>query len=298
MTGQFSIARFARAALLLAASALAGCDSSYLNTSTTFNNPSEANYSDFLEADSDVARTFERALVYLPGSARRGRLEDADIRAAIERDGPHPVVLFMHGCTGLGPVRALAALAEAGFLVIAPDSFARRYRPLQCDAKTRSGGFNLFVYDFRQTELGYALHRLRAARWADSRRFFLFGSSEGAVTAALYRGTEFRARVITQWTCHGRPRVQGIDAPLGEPVLAIVAESDSWYVNGPSEGHCGRFLAGRLFSDSRIIYGVDHGKTLDTPSVVESIVRFIGCEDRLAARGLPSHDPRRARLCN
>lgn len=291
--------RLAPVLALAATLVLAGCEVASLNSSSLFNNPSELNnYSDFQEADSEIARTFERSLVYLPGSARRGRLDDPAIREVVENGGPQPVVLFLHGCTGLGPVKTLPALARDGFLVIAPDSFARRYRPLQCDASSRSGGFNLFVYDFRQTELGYALHRLRAAPWADKRRLYLIGSSEGGVTAALYRGSELRARVITQWTCQGKPRIRGIDAPPGEPILAVVAQSDSWYANGPSQGHCGQFLAGRLYSDSRIVGGVDHGRTLDSPGVVESIRGFLGCEDRLAARGLPSHAPQRARLCN
>lgn len=101
-------------------------------------------------------------------------------------------------------VRVFRRLADAGFVVIAPDSLARRYRPLQCDPKTQTGGYNLFVYDFRQAEINYAVQRLLEMPWVASGNMFLVGTSEGGVATALYRGDEFRARVVTQWTCSGR----------------------------------------------------------------------------------------------
>ena len=75
----------------------------------------------------------------------------------------------------------------------------------------------------------YAAEQIKKLGWADQTRLYLIGASEGAVAAALYRGDEFQARVIAQWTCLGAPLVRGIAAPSHIPILAVVADNDPWY---------------------------------------------------------------------
>ena len=147
---------------------------------------------------SDLERTWTRALVLLPagGSAppiavRMGSGRIERWRSARAHRSKVPAIIYMHGCTGLGDIPLLEALARAGFAVIAPDSMARRYRPLQCDPKTRTGGQNLFVYNLRQAEISFALERISSLDWVDRDGLFLVGVSEGAVATALYRGDEF-----------------------------------------------------------------------------------------------------------
>ena len=164
----------------------------------------------------------------------------------------------MHGCTGYGSLKPLQAFARAGFAVIAPNSFARRYRPLQCRPSEKTGGRNIFIYDFRLLEISYALQRMADFSWIANDRLFLVGTSEGGVAAALYRGEEFRARIIAQWTCHGLPFVRGLAAPEGEAVLAIVRSNDPWYQPDRTSGqlgHCGSFFKTPDRSRSLIIDG-------------------------------------------
>ena len=115
-----------------------------------------------------------------------------------------------------------------------------RPQPLECQLSfgigAQTGGRHLFVYDFRMEEVSFALEQLWTERWADWGRMFLVGTSEGGVTAALYRGDEFKARVIAQWTCSGAPHVAGIAAPLDEPILAVRGAQDPWY--GAKAGDC------------------------------------------------------------
>ena len=114
-----------------------------------------------------------------PIAAKMGSRRIERWRNSREVGSKFPAVIYMHGCTGFGDTRLLETLARAGFVVIAPDSMARRYRPLQCDPKTRTGGQNLFVYDFRQAEISYALERIRSLDWVDRDGLFLVGVSEG-----------------------------------------------------------------------------------------------------------------------
>lgn len=213
---------------------------------------------------ADIERTWNQALVVLPATASDdGPLVARRSSRALERTvrrlpsgARFPTVVFLHGCTGIGNLPFLEDLGRQGFAVVAPDSFARTFRPLQCEPGTQRGGRNLFVYDFRSAELTYALERLHELPWVDLDNLFLMGASEGGVTAALFRADVFNARVIVQWTCTGAPLVAGIDAPLRTPILAIVRADDPFYApaNTPGQqGHCGLYMEGRPGSQSLVV---------------------------------------------
>jgi len=213
------------------------------------------------------------------GPVRRiGEVSDAVPAAGEGRRWP--VVVYLHGCTGLGVAdfTFMRRLARAGMVVIAPDSMARRYRPWQCDPKTRTGGYNLFVYDFRQAEINYALQRLAALDWVDRDNLFLVGASEGGVAAALYRGSAFRARVIAQWTCHGSALVRGLAGPPGVPVLSIVRHDDPWYDQKHTrdqQGDCGVFFGQRPGSKSLVLARGTGHDVLGNKAAIKAIVAFL-----------------------
>ncbi len=235
----------------------------------------------------DIERTWSEALVVLPAHPATAapliaRMSSEPVKrrfSAIAAQTRLPVAIYLHGCTGVGNLGFLKDLAATGVVVIAPDSFSRRYRPLQCDPKTKTGGRNLFVYDFRLAELTFALERLEEAPWADLDNLFLIGNSEGGVAAALFRGDVFNARVITQWTCQGAPIVRGIAAPEGTPILAIVRENDPFYDarNTPAQqGHCGAYLEGRSGSRSIVLVAGAVHNVYNEPAAVQTILDFIG----------------------
>ena len=245
-----------------------------------------------IEGESDIARTFENAVVLLPGAGGEAplvtRMNAPELGARLAR-GPklsYPTVLYMHGCDGLGNLPALRAMARRGFAVIAPDSFARRFRPRQCDPRTRRGGRNYYVFDFRAAEISYALIRFRALPWVDKKKLFLVGASEGGLAAAQHRGSAFRARVIAAWTCHGSPLVRGLGAPADEPVLALVHANDPWYARGRSRrlsGHCGAFFGpGRPRSQSIVLREGTRHDVLSDPAAIPRILRFLEDEARRA----------------
>lgn len=229
----------------------------------------------------DLLQTWSRATVVLPplgtGAALITTVDSPAMQERLRRvpaGGKLPVVIYAHGCTGMGGLALLQALAEAGFVVVAPDSFARRYRPLQCDAQNQAGGRNLFVYDFRLEEIAYALDQLWLRSWTDWDHLMLVGASEGGVAAALYRGDEFAARVIMQWTCGGAPHVAGLAPGKQEPVLALLASNDPWYqrVGG---GNCGPLLGGRRDSQSHLISVPGGHELVSEPTAIRLVVEFL-----------------------
>jgi dienelactone hydrolase len=240
---------------------------------------------------SDIELTWHQAIVALPPSERGeeayvGRLGNSEVAARVKRypfGTRLPLVVYLHGCTGIGQIGFLRSLARAGYAVIAPDSMARRFRPLQCDPETLTGGYNRFVYDFRLTEVSFGLNRLQYMDWIDPNNLFLIGISEGGVAAALYRGDEFRARVIAQWTCRGAPIVEGLAAPVDEPILAIVNDADPWYSpkrTNLQTGNCGNFFGLRSGSSSLVLAGSAEHNVLANSGNWLTILKFLNSNRR------------------
>ena len=244
-----------------------------------------------LTGQGDLQLTWIRANVAIPHGQGIRKLQAleltellgagaaTDVGAGGERRR-YPVVLYLHGCTGMGRMEKEfgESLAERGYVFIAPDSMARRYRPLQCDPRSQTGGKNLFVFDFRLAEISYALDQLRNEPWVDWDNLFLMGGSEGGVAAALYRGDEFRARVVFQWTCHGAPLVRGLAEPDRTPILTIVNQGDPWYQPDKTlnqTGDCGDFLQRRPGSSSLVLQRQGVHNVLDLPSVRRAIQIFL-----------------------
>ena len=207
--------------------------------------------------DADLLRTWQRASVIVPGEDGliRGWIEDIDERLP-ETVPPHPTVIYLHGCAGLGRISHDAAklLAETGYAVIMPDSFAREHKPKSCDPARVVGGLHRGVLAWRQAEANQAIRKARRLAWVDPDNVFLWGFSEGGTTAATVTGEPVNARIVEGWTCHaGWGEYRGLDAPAAEPVLALLGAEDPWFRPSYLQGDCGAFMEGRTGSES-IVY--------------------------------------------
>ncbi len=166
-----------------------------------------------------------------------GRMDDPILREAMPRllEGRKlPTVIYAHGCSGLlrhgniqgGHRRFIRLLARAGYAVIAPDSFARKGRPLSCDTRKKlgvPGAPHKRINRMRQAEIRYAAMRARELPWVDRENLLLFGHSQGGANAARYDGSEFRAHIVSGSICWS-----GIRVPKHIPVLAIYSKRDPW----------------------------------------------------------------------
>ncbi|SJZ68191.1 hypothetical protein SAMN02745126_01881 [Enhydrobacter aerosaccus] len=218
-----------------------------------------------------AANVIAQASVALPaqatgGAAYFGKWKDMPQPAASA--GKVPVVVFLHGSSGLG----LAAIAEwqkwlaaEGIASVAPDSFALP------DRLTYSSPIGKDVYErihaLRASEITLALKAVRAAQWADEKRLVLAGTSEGATAVARYGGAEFAARMIFSWSCEDNYFVEahGTQLVADQPVLNMISSVDpffspanAWLGNPAAKGNCAAALAGSKRAVIVLIPGAPH----------------------------------------
>ena len=197
-------------AAVLAVSAFGPAQADGLHNSTkTFTDASEMSAQDWTDS-KEMDRTWRAAIVRIPagkGKSRRSTTADLPNDPSL-KDRKLPTVIYMHGCSGIWPgtLRRVRFLAENGFLVIAPASFARRKYPKSCDTATHRGGLYRGTLRMRQNDAGHAIEQARRLPFVDGRNIFLIGLSQGGITAATFTARNDRqhvkARVVEGWTCN------------------------------------------------------------------------------------------------
>ena len=237
----------AMSVLLLLYSNLASGDG--LNNQTKqFTPNSEMSAVDWSSPD-ELHRTWQAALVRIPKHHQvyAGQISDLPIEALPAKE-KLPIVIYLHGCSGVwwGTYIRLDFFAENGFAVIAPASFARAKYPKSCDPATKRAGLYRETLKMRQYDALNAIKNAKQLDWVDSKNLFLVGFSQGGITSATLStniDTTVNARVIEGWTCHaGWSEYRGINAPVSEPVLALVADQDPWFQDSWTRGSCGRYM--------------------------------------------------------
>jgi dienelactone hydrolase len=208
--------------------------------------------------DGDLAETWAQAQVFV-------RYEDDELNLrvisgpmnqpymqrflALHATDPLPVIIHLHGCgrsDDLADVRNQGrALAELGYVVIAPDSFVRHDRPSGCDARTQMRDFTAplaQIQQWRIEELSYALTRVLEAPWADKLRIFAGGFDEGGDAVLAFSDPALAGRFAIAAPCRFQPLR---DDKL--PTLVIVSNRDLWF-NADHEpearGRCRQKLRG------------------------------------------------------
>lgn len=194
---------------------------------------------------------------------------------------PGPVVLFLHGSSGL----KLAAIEEwqkwlsgLGIASVAPDSFAlpdRLSYSSPIDKKTYER-----IHALRASEVRLTLEALRRTDWADPQRLVLAGTSEGATTVARNGDEAFAARLIYSWSCEDNYFVEahGTRVLVEQPVLNVISSSDpffstsnAWLGNANATGNCAAALASARHAIVALVPGASH--TLINSPYVRAITR-------------------------
>lgn len=155
-----------------------------------------------VDKDPEVQKTWNEAYVIV-SKTERGRLNDPKMQAILTEQKSKPVVLFFHGCRGLsnGQIGDLNGFANdanaAGYIVVAPDSFARSSRETGCVDRA----MNWDIHRMRIDEVAYSVQTVKTQPWADPNNVFLFGHSEGGHAVSRYRGDDINAIVFSGWGC-------------------------------------------------------------------------------------------------
>src|SRR5579871_1889869 len=106
---------------------------------------------------SSVAMTWEHATVYLPDSFF------PTTPGGIQLDRRLPVVIYLHGCTGITYTHDAAwgrFIKSLGFIAVMPDSMARPGRRSNCDPVYKTTGLFPQAAAMRDEEISYALQRI------------------------------------------------------------------------------------------------------------------------------------------
>ncbi len=147
-------------------------------------------------------------------------IQDKHLKKSVDKV---PVVLHMHGCTGIrtGDSRWADVYADMGYLTVLPNSFYRSNRVALC-GRGRWG----YRAPLRIEEIDYAIQQISKIPWVDKKRIYLSGFSEGGNAVSFYNGENFAAYIIIGTNCRhagGAPR-----APKYMPVLNIVGSKDHY----------------------------------------------------------------------
>jgi dienelactone hydrolase len=207
----------------------------------------------WVHTKDSLAAAIQQADICLPAAATGGASFCGKFKDLPKVGGkPVPVLVFLHGSSGLG-LKAIAEwqqwLASLGYASIAPDSFALADRvtyksPIDKDSYER-------IHALRASEIASALSALKGQPWVDFGNLVLAGTSEGSVPVARYQGNEFVARIMYAWSCESNyfvvePRN---NFEPGKPVLNVISASDPFFsksntwLNSPdAQGHCGAAL--------------------------------------------------------
>ncbi|MEI7443819.1 MAG: alpha/beta hydrolase [Burkholderiales bacterium] len=185
-----------------------------------------------------------------------------------------PVVLFLHGSSGLG-LAAIgqwqAWLAGLGIASLAPDSMALPGRltytsPIEVPTYER-------IHALRASEIALGRDALAALPWADPARLVLAGTSEGAVPVARDGGA-WAGRMMFAWSCEDNYFVEAHrTATTAAPVLNVISSvdpffspSNAWLGNPKAIGHCGGALRAHPATTVVLVPGAPH-TLLNLPQV-------------------------------
>jgi dienelactone hydrolase len=222
-----------------------------------------------LHTPASAKGVMDQAAVVLPtavtgGAVFTGALKDAPAQAR----GKAPVVIFMHGSSGLS-LKAIGEwqqwLATQGIASIAPDSFALP------DRLTYKSPVDTSIYEqihqLRASEIKLAVDAVKRLSWVDDSRLVLAGTSEGATSVARYTGREFAGRIVYSWSCENNYFVSEHKTalPQDRPVLNVMSSTDvffsasnPWLNNAAPQGHCGQALKDNKQASILLIPGAPH----------------------------------------
>jgi len=196
----------------------------------------------------ELARVWQASIVMIPKATGR-HLESTinSLNPGAFGNNRYPTVILLHGCGGVwkGTYRRMEIFANNGFAVITPVSFARKKYPKSCDVISKTAGLYRGIVSLRKNDASYAIRKARELPWVDDDNIFLIGHSEGAIIAATFNDPEspVNARVVESWTCDASwSEYWGINAPIDEPVLTLLAEHDPWFNKPWNTGSCERHI--------------------------------------------------------
>ena len=175
------------------------------------------------------------------------------VKSNFSLDNKKNIVIFAHGCSGTVSIthNRIDFLVDNGYVVIAPQSFARKKYAQSCDPMIHKGGMYREILSMRHEDIRHVVRNVRRFDWVNTGQVILMGHSEGGIIAATYvsnsKDDYVDMRIIEGWTCrsqgpYGWFEYHGLKSKKETPVLALVSKLDPWFQKEWSKGDCGKFL--------------------------------------------------------
>ncbi len=175
------------------------------------------------------------------------------VKSNFSLDNKKNIVIFAHGCSGTVSIthNRIDFLVDNGYVVIAPQSFARKKYARSCDPMIHRGGMYREILSMRHEDIRHVVRNVRRFDWVNTVQVVLMGHSEGGIIAATYvsnsKDDYVDMRIIEGWTCrsqgpYGWFEYHGLKSKKETPVLALVSKLDPWFQKEWSKGDCGKFL--------------------------------------------------------
>lgn len=174
-----------------------------------------------------AAPAWDAAMVFLPNSSTPTTI------GALAAQRAAPVVIALHGCTGLSTLPSIGpTLAALGYIVIMPDSMVRPDRAGRTTCTgTSIGTGNLDIYDKRVDEAVYAIAQVQGKSWYDGRHLLLLGHSEGGYAVAQRAYGQISAAAVSGYWC-----TLGLPVADVVPTLTVNYDRDPFYYGKPGLG--------------------------------------------------------------
>ncbi|SMX55665.1 hypothetical protein; putative signal peptide [Bradyrhizobium sp. ORS 285] len=246
--------------------------------------PGETRGSVLEPSPENIGLTWTKANLVLPAALAGGRRWEGRAEDAPDVIGIAPLVVVMHGSSGVAPAikEFQVWLAdELGVASVAPDSLAIP------DRLTYTSPIDVATYErvhaLRLAELENALKASRDWSWVDRQRVVIAGTSEGSVAVGRYAGKDVAARLIYSWSCEDNYFVTAPRLGIGakEPVLNAISARDPyfsaanpWNKDRAVTGSCAAVLKDDPKAEVMVI-DADVHTILNRPEVRERSAQFL-----------------------
>jgi dienelactone hydrolase len=198
----------------------------------------------------DVKHSWDNAEVHIPGKWFPTNVNNVKI------DRPMPVVIYLHGCTGISDHdrRWANQLKKQGYVVVMPNSLSIPGRVQNCDPSSKTTSMRKVpVNKLRPLEAQYAVEQAMSKSWVDKNNIFLMGHSEGGVGVTLVQTDKIKGVVVSGYPCS-----VGVWLDASIPILAIGWSRDDWFKDRHNYRQCDRYWGLRNNSKLKVLDGTDH----------------------------------------
>lgn len=203
-------------------------------------------------------------------TAVSGKAQEITVKEA-QNLTPKPVVLFMHGSSGVNPqIREFATWLAESFDItcVMPDSMQLKDRITYSSPVSRQDYED--VHRMRLDELNNAMQQLKDAPWFDG-RVVIAGTSEGGVCVARFNREQSslkeQGRMIFSWSCENNYHVSEHASCIPDdlPVLNVMSATDKFFSKANSYldcddalGYAGNVLKNNTVSTIALIPNAPH----------------------------------------